>query len=78
MIGINSSSACCSTRTSATSGGSRDAAALYSQAIEQLVRFGMEAPALAGQLATEHADQIVRQIQSYIARDTTSRISLAS
>lgn len=36
--------------------GSRDAAALYSQAIEQLVRFGMEAPALAGQLATEHAD----------------------
>jgi len=33
---------------------------------------------LADKLATEHAAQIVRQIQSYIARDTTSRISLAS
>lgn len=35
-------------------------------------------PDLTDKLATEHADQIVRQIQSYIARDTTSRISLAS
>ncbi len=33
---------------------------------------------LADKLAAEHAAQIVRQIQSYIARDTTSHISLAS
>jgi DNA-binding GntR family transcriptional regulator len=31
---------------------------------------------LADQLATAHADQIVRQIQSYIARDTTSKVDL--
>lgn len=33
---------------------------------------------LADRLSAEHAAQIVRQIQSYIARDTTSHISLAS
>jgi DNA-binding GntR family transcriptional regulator len=33
---------------------------------------------LADQLAAEHAAQILRQVQSYIARDTTSRVSLAS
>ncbi len=33
---------------------------------------------LADKLAAGHAAQIVRQIQSYIARDTTSHISLAS
>ena len=33
---------------------------------------------LADKLGAEHAAQIVRQIQSYIARDTTSHISLAS
>ena len=33
---------------------------------------------LADKLSAEHAAQIVRQIQSYIARDTTSHISLAS
>lgn len=33
---------------------------------------------LADKLAAEHAAQIVRQIQSYIARDTTSHISLVS
>lgn len=33
---------------------------------------------LADQLAAGHAGQILRQIQSYIARDTTSHISLAS
>jgi DNA-binding GntR family transcriptional regulator len=32
---------------------------------------------LADKLGAEHAAQIVRQIQSYIARDTTSHISLA-
>ena len=33
---------------------------------------------LADKLAAEHAGQILRQVQSYIARDTASRISLAS
>lgn len=33
---------------------------------------------LADRLSAEHAAQIVRQIQSYIARDTTSHINLAS
>lgn len=33
---------------------------------------------LADELAAGHAGQILRQIQSYIARDTASRISLAS
>jgi DNA-binding GntR family transcriptional regulator len=32
---------------------------------------------LADRLSTEHAAQIVRQIQSYIARDTTAHIKLA-
>ena len=33
---------------------------------------------LADKLAAEHAGQILRQVQSFIARDTASRISLAS
>ena len=32
--------------------------------------------ALCEQLAAEHADQIVRQIQSYIARDRTREMAL--
>jgi DNA-binding GntR family transcriptional regulator len=34
-------------------------------------------PELADRLAATHADQIVRQIQTYIARDTASRITLS-
>ena len=33
---------------------------------------------LADRLAAEHADQIVRQIQSYMARDTAAHVSLQS